>query len=224
MPRRKAKASTSVIDPNVPPEPVHSDDNFVDSLRTDLLKAQKATVPKPSEDISHRAELNKRLLQDLWEIHNQFEQVSVHLTLDPSQTLFATFVDFPTKWSFKENFDFAAVKTIELRDRMPGWIGYTLRFWYYPTPEGKAHFRSVFEWNEGETYHRYTGWMRMMTQAILYDAAESGVSIKAVHQVLRDVVIAWYSAHLDRTTAKLTSHLKEKYPRGASFTKETYRE
>ncbi|MCI4345036.1 MAG: hypothetical protein L3J87_05375 [Thermoplasmata archaeon] len=224
MPRRKTRTAAVVPDPAIPTEPALPDDNFVDSLKADLARTQKASLPKPDEDLGRRAELNRRLLQDLWEVHNQFEESSVHLTVDPSQTLFATFVDYPTKWTFKENFDFAAVKTIELRDRMPGWVGFTLRFWYYPTPEGKPHLRGVFEWCEGETYHRYTGWMRMMTQAVLYDAPDPQVNMRSIHQVLRDVVVAWFSAHLDRAPEKFTEHLKGKYPRGASFTKETYRE
>lgn len=225
MPRRKAHAVEIVPgDPAGPAEPPGPDDSFVDTLRTDLAQARRASTPKPAEDLTHRAELNRRLLQDLWEVHNQFEEVSVHLTVDPSQTLFATFVDYPTKWTFKDSFDFAGVKTIELRDRTPGWVGHTLRFWYYPTTEGKNHFRAVFEWCEGETYHRYTGWMRMITQAVLHDSPETAVSLRSIHQMLRDIVVAWYGAHLEKRPEKFTEHLKSKYPRGASFTRETYRE
>jgi hypothetical protein len=66
--------------------------------------------------------------------------------------------------------------------------------------------------------------MRMMTQAVLYDAPDPQVNMRSIHQVLRDVVVAWFGAHLDRAPEKLTEHLKAKYSRGASFAKETYRE
>ncbi|HUI38933.1 MAG TPA: hypothetical protein VLY85_04810 [Thermoplasmata archaeon] len=203
--------------------PAMADDDFVSSLKSELVRSQKAAGEKGEEDSTHRGETNKRLLQDLWEVHNQFEDVSVHLTIEPSQTLFATFVEYPQKWTFKENFDFGAVKTIELHDRTPGWLGFTMRFWYYRNPEGNSHLRGIYEWCEGESYHKYTGWMRMMNQAVLYDAPEDGVDFRALHPVLKDVVVSWYSAHLQRSPEALMSHLKEKFPKGASYAKESYR-
>ena len=129
MARKSARKVPDVPEPGTPlPEPALEDDDFVSSLKTELTKTQEAASAKTGEDLSARAEINRRLLQDLWEVHNQFEEVSVHLTIDPSQTLFATFAEYPTKWTFKENFDFGAVKTIELGDRASGWVGFTLRF------------------------------------------------------------------------------------------------
>jgi hypothetical protein len=224
MPRRAPHKLAEVPEPGTPPpEPELADDDFVSSLRTELSKRQEAAGARTGEDLSHRAELNKRLLQDLWEVHNQFEEVSVHLTLDPSQTLFATFAEYPTKWTFKENFDFGSVKTVELADRAAGWVGFTMRFWYYRTAEGVGRLRGIFEWCDGESYHRYSGWMRMMSQAILYDAAEDSVSVRELHRVLRDVVVQWYAAHLEKNPATFVAHLKEKYPKGASYAKESYR-
>jgi hypothetical protein len=227
MPRRaarKARVVADVPEPRTPaPEPPLADDDFVSSLKHELAKTQEVAGAKTGEDLSHRADINKRLLQDLWEVHNQFEEISVHLTIDPSQTLFATFAEYPTKWTFKENFDFGAVKTIELNDRASGWVGFTLRFWYYRTPEGRSHLRGIFEWCDGESYHRYSGWMRMMSQAVLYDAPEDDVSIGELHRILKDVVVQWYAAHLERTPEAFVAHLKEKYPKGASYAKESYR-
>ena len=227
MPRRAARKSEAVAEipePGTPsPEPALADDDFVSSLKNDLARTQEAAGAKTGEDLSHRAELNKRLLQDLWEVHNQFEDIGTHLTIDPSQTLFATFAEYPNKWTFKENFDFGAVKTIELNDRSPGWVGFTMRFWYYRTPEGKPRLRGIFEWCDGESYHRYSGWMRMMSQAVLYDGAEDGVHVVELHRMLRDVVVQWYAAHLERKPEAFVAHLKEKYPKGASYAKESYR-
>ncbi|MCI4368313.1 MAG: hypothetical protein L3K09_01940 [Thermoplasmata archaeon] len=200
------------------------EDDFVSSLKSELKRVQKSSGEQVTEDVSHRASVNRRLLQDLWEVRNQFEEASVHLTIDPSQTLFATFVEYPEKWAFKENFDFGAVKTIELKDRTQAWIGFTLRFWYYKTPEGRTHLRGIFEWCDGESYHRYTGWMRMMNQAVLCDCPEDAVNLKEIHQILRDIVVRWYSAHLERSPEKFIAHLKEKYPKGATYAKESYRD
>jgi len=222
MPRR---AASTVPSPTPEADPVARlpEDDFVASLKHELARAQKTSGEKTGEDLTHRGELNKRLLQDLWEVHNQFEEISVHLTIEPSQTLFATFVEYPEKWTFRDTFDFGAVKTIELKDRTPGWLGQTLRFWYYKTPEGKTHLRAIFEWSDGESYHRYTGWMRMMSQGVLYDAPDTAVNLHEFHAMLKDVVVHWYGSHIDRTPEAFVAHLKEKYPKGASYAKESYR-
>jgi hypothetical protein len=223
MPRRRSKGAPAA-EPNAD-GPIVAEDNFLESLKGEFAKAQKTVlVAQAGEDLSHRAQINQRLLQDLWEIHNQFDDIGGHLTIEPSQTLFAVFAEFPDKWSFKDSFDFGGVRSIELRDRTQGWIGFTLRFWYYTTHEGRPHFRGVFEWTEGESYHRYSGWMRMMAQAILYDAPEHSVDVRSLHSVLRDVVVKWYQAHLDKAPEKFIAHLKDKYPKGASYAKESFRE
>ncbi len=225
MPRGKKRNAEP--DPAAGPEaasvPALAEDDFVASLKSELTRSQRAVGQEDHAEEEHRGEINRRLLQDLWEVHNQFEDISIHLTVEPSQTLFATFVEYPTKWTFKENFDFAGVKTIELHDRTPSWLGYTLRFWYYRTPEGKSHLRGIYEWCEGESYHRYTGWMRMMNQAVLYDAVDTGVDFRTLHTALKDVVVHWYNAHLERTPEAFVGHLKEKYPKGAAYSREAYR-
>jgi hypothetical protein len=223
MPKRaKARPAPDPV-ADAAPATEMPEDNFVASLKEELQKTQKRVAEKPGEDLTHRAELNRRLLQDLWEVHNEFEEISVHLTVEPSQTLFATFVEYPQKWSFRDSFDFGGVKTIELKDRTPAWLGTTLRFWYYKTPEGKTHLRGIFEWSEGESYHRYSGWMRMMAQAVLYDSAEHSANLREIHQILKDVVVKWYAAHIDRAPETFVAHLKEKYPKGASYAVESYR-
>jgi hypothetical protein len=224
MARRKSVVAAPPTTPEEAVPPKLADDNFVVSLREELARSQKSTESKGGEDLAHRGELNKRLLQDLWEVHNQFEQISVHLTVEPSQTLFATFVEYPEKWSFRDSFDFGAVKTIELHDRTPGWVGFTLRFWYYRTPEGVSHLRGIYEWCEGESYHKYTGWMRMMNQAVLYDSREDDVNLRELHASLRDLVVRWYTAHLERSSESLIAHLKEKFPKGVTYAKESYRD
>ena len=223
MPRRPRSAARAPTAADSPAAPL--DDNFLDTLKGEFARVQEsANAPKPGEDMSHRAEVNRRLLQDFWEIHNQFDDAGAHLTIEPSQTLFALFAEYPDKWAFRDNFDFGGVKTIELRDRTQGWVGFTLRFWFYNTAEGRPHFRGVFEWTDGESYHRYSGWMRMMSQAVLYDSGEHTIDVRSVHNILRDVVVKWYTAHVDKAPEAFIAHLKEKYPKGASYAKESYRE
>jgi hypothetical protein len=225
MPRRSKRAPppAPTSDPEENSVPALAEDDFVLSLKSELSRAQHSVGQEDVVEGKERTEITKRLLQDLWEVHNQFEDISFHLTVEPSQTLFATFVEYPMKWTFKENFDFGGVKTIELHDRTPGWLGFTLRFWYYRTPEGKPHMRGIYEWCEGESYHRYSGWMRMMNQAVLYDAHEASVDFRSLHPILKDIVVAWYNSHLQRSPESFVAHLKEKFPKGAAYAKESYR-
>ncbi len=225
MARRSRRASVAVAETEAPAgETPAEDENFVTALRHELTRTQQDAERKTAgEDLSRRAELNKRLLQDLWEVHNQFEEVGVHLAIDPSQSLFATFAEYPTSWTFKDTFDFGAVRTVELGDRAQGWVGFTLRFWYYRADGGRSRLRGIFEWCDGESYHRYSGWMRMMSQAVLYDALEDEVDVRDLHRVLKDVIVRWYGAHLEKSPDSLVAHLKEKYPKGASYAREAYR-
>jgi hypothetical protein len=200
-----------------------SDDSFVQSLRTALEKTQVEVSSKGEEDLLLRSRLNKRLIQDLWEVHVQFEGIGVHLAMEPVPTLFATFAEYPSVWSFRESFDFGRVTSLELGDRAPGWLGFTLKFWYYRSPEGEARFRGIYEWCDGESYHRYAGWMRTMSQAILYDAPETSVDVDEIHRALQDVVVEWYAAHLEKSADRLIAHLKAKYPAGPTYSKESYR-
>ena len=201
-------------------------DEFAVSLKNELEKVQAVVVKEERTEqkgLGHRAAINRRLLQDLWEVDNQFETISVHLTLEPAATLFATIVEYPNQWTLRDSIDFGTLSTIELADRAAGWVGYGLRFWYYRDAEGRPRFRGIYEWTEGESYHRYSGWMRTMSQAVLVDAAESEVDLKVLQTTLRDVAVKWYAAHLNRSAESLTQYLKEKYPPGASYTKESYR-
>jgi len=49
------------------------------------------------------------------------------------------------------------------------------------------------------------------------------VNVRELHRILRDVVVQWYAAHLERNPATFVAHLKEKYAKGASYAKESYR-
>ena len=228
MPRGRAKKDDAAVP--LPPDEAETvtavalpEDDFLTSLKEELQRTQKLATTRAEEDPSRRAGVNRRLLQDLWEIHNIFEDLGVHLTMEPSQTLFATFTEFPQKWAFKDTFDFGAVQLLELKDRAPSWLGSGLKVWYYPDPKGRPRLRMVFEWCEGETYHKYSGWMRVIRQAILFDELLESVSVVALHKALRELVLAWYTSHVKNDPAVLTDHLTEHYPKGATETKEAYR-
>jgi hypothetical protein len=223
MPKRSERIENS--GPSDPDDlqvkvPEHiGDEEFLSTLRNELVRTRSAALARVDENRQVRTEVVKRLLEDLWEIHNMFDEVNIHMTMEPTHTTFATFAEFPKKWSFKDGFDFASVSAMELKDRTPGWVGDTLRIWYYTTQEGKVHLRVIFEWCQGETYQRYSGWMRIITQVVLYDSPAGDINVSQLHGVIKDVVVAWHSAHLNRDREKFLSHLREKYPAGTTQAK-----
>jgi hypothetical protein len=223
MPRHSEKSekddSIAQIDPaSGIAEPI-GDDEFLSALRSEIRRTGEAARSKVEENQAQRVDLIRGLLKDFWVIHNMFDEVGIHMTMEPAYTSFATFSEFPTKWNFKDGFDFASLTSMELKDRTPGWVGDSLRLWYYTTQEGKTHLRVIFEWCEGETYQRYSGWMRIITQVVLSDTPANEANLTHLRGVLKDVVIAWHAAHVNRDRDKFLSHLREKYPKGTTQAK-----
>lgn len=223
MPKRNDKVvlENAPLGPGEPlqPKEVTGDGQFLSSLRSDLARIRTEAVAKVDETRTQRIEAVRTLLEDLWEVHNMFDEVGIHMTIEPPHTTFAVFEEFPVKWRFKENYDFAALTAVELKDRTPGWVGDSLKAWFYTTQEGKTHFRMIFEWCEGETYQRYSGWMRIITQVVLYDTPAVDVEMGQIHGILKDVVVAWHAAHMNRDRERFLNHLREKYPKGSTQAK-----
>lgn len=203
----------------LPPKELVGDDTFLNSLRDEVARVRSEAVARVDESRQQRVDTVRTLLKDLWEVHNMFDEVGIHMTIDPPHTTFAVFEEFPVKWRFKENFDFAALNAVELKDRTPGWVGDSLKSWFYTTQEGKAHFRMIFEWCEGETYQRYSGWMRIITQVVLLDVPAADVNRSEIHGILKDVVVSWNAAHMNRDRERFLNHLRDKYPKGTTQAK-----
>jgi len=223
MPKRSEKTevgnSQGPVDVSLGAPERIGDEEFLAGLRSEVMRARAEAKVTVDESRQQRVDGAKRFLQDFWEIHNMFDDIGVHMTIDPAYTTFAFFEEFPKKWSFKPNYDFGSLTTVELKDRTPGWVGDTLRVWHYYTQEGKMHLRLEFEWCAGETYQRYSGWMRVITHVVLYDVPAAEVNFSHFHGVLKDVVVAWHSAHTNRDREKFLTHLKDKYPIGTTQTK-----
>ncbi|MCL4325198.1 MAG: hypothetical protein M1144_07065 [Candidatus Thermoplasmatota archaeon] len=222
MPKRTERGDNTA--PTGPGEPIQAkeligDEEFLSSLRSEVERLRRETTEKVDENKQLKIDTTRRLLQDLWEVHNMFDEVGIHMTIDPPHTSFALFDSFPDKWSFKQGYDFSALNSMELKDRTPGWVGDSLRMWYYTTQEGKTHLRMIFEWCEGETYQKYSGWMRIITQVVLYDAPAAEANMAHLHGIVKDVVLAWHAGHINRDREKFLTHLREKYPKGSTQAK-----
>jgi len=193
-------------------------DWFAD-LDAELEKKTVESMKEVVETNIQRTELNKTLIEDFWRIWIRFNKITVHFTIEPEYSSFARFEEFPGAWSFKEDFDFASVKNISLTDRTQdqGRVGDSMKVWYYAV-DTKIHVRMVFEYCEGEHYYKYAGWKRIFSQYVLYDSPSDAVDTKKLHDILADVVKVWYDSHLKRERDILLKHMKDKYPKGETFT------
>jgi hypothetical protein len=188
-------------------------------LDAELEKKTVESMKEVVETNTLRSELNKTLIEDFWRIWIRFNKITVHFTIEPEYSSFAKFDEFPNGWNFKEDFDFATVKNITLTDRTQdqGRVGDSVKAWYYAV-ESKVHVRIVFEYCEGEHYYKYAGWKRIFSQFVLYDSPTDAVDMKKLHDMLADVVKVWYDSHLRRERDILLKHMKDKYPKGETFT------
>ncbi len=194
-------------------------DDWFAALDEELSQKEKEIKEDVGVQNSKKAEINRVLIEDFWKIWNKFNSINVHFTMEPSHSAWAQFEEFPDKWSFKPNFNFAAVNSISLIDRTQdqGRMGDSIKVRYYNRGE-KPALRMVFEFCEGEHYYKYSGWKRIFGQYILYDEVLDKVSLKKIHEVLADVIKVWYESHLRRNRDLLLNHIKDNYERGESFT------
>jgi hypothetical protein len=194
-------------------------EDWFESLSKELDKKTDEIASDVGEHNSQKTDINKQLIGDFWKIWLKFNERGAHFTMEPSHTAFAQFEEFPSIWKFKQKFDFSRVNTIQLIDRTQdeGRVGDSIKAWYYQTAKA-PHVRLVFEYCEGEHYYKYSGWKRIFTQRILYDATVNSVSLDKVHKVLTDIVSVWYESHLRGNRDLLIEHIKGKYDKGETFT------
>ena len=184
-------------------------------------------VEKKTEEIIHdrgeynsqKIEVTKTLIEDFWRIWIRFNKEGLHFTMEPSHSAFAQFSEFPDEWSFKPKFDFSAVGSINLTDRTQdqGRIGDSIKAWYY-NKDSSTHLRIVFEYCEGEHYYKYSGWKRIFTQQVLYDATLSKVSFTKIHEMLGGLIKIWFESHLRRNREMLLKHVRDNFEKGETFT------
>jgi hypothetical protein len=189
------------------------------ALDKELEKRTKEIISDVEEQDAQKSEINQTLIEDFWRIWIRFNREGVHFTMEPSHSAFAQFEDFPEPWKFKPKFKFSTVNTVQLIDRTQdqGRVGDSLKAWYYNTSKA-THLRMVFEYCEGEHYYKYSGWKRIFTQRVLYDATLNSLSYDKLHKILADVVKIWYESHIRRNRENLIKHLKDNYEKGETFT------
>ncbi len=194
---------------------------WFEELEEVLNKKREEIIKEYSEQHEKKAELNKELIQDFWRIWIKFNDENIHFKMEPPSSLWARFINnnFPYEWVLKDDFNFAAVDHISLTDttRDQNRAGDSLRIIYYDGEEGET-LKMIFEFCEGEKYYKYSGWKRIYSQYILYEAPVKEADIDKIHEILKEVIAYWFESHLRRKRDIILNYIRDNYKKGASFT------
>ncbi len=188
--------------------------DWFDELDEELQKKTEETYRNLGERDSKLAEINQQFIKDFWRIWIRFEKINVHFSMKPEYSSFAKIKEFPENWEFKENFDFTNVRTIRLMDKTQdeNRAGDTLLIDYY-TEEDDFKVGMFFEFCEGETYYKYSGWKRIYARYSLWEAEFplKGKDMDGFHNALKDIVKIWYESHLKRDRNLILDYIKDNY-------------
>ena len=190
-------------------------------LEEELNKKKEEVIREYSEQHERKAELNRELIQDFWRIWIKFNDENIHFKMEPPSSLWAKFINnnFPYEWVLKDDFNFSAVDQISLTDttRDQNRAGDSLRVIYYDGEEGET-LKMIFEFCEGEKYYKYSGWKRIYSQYILYEASVKDADLNEIHKILKEVIAYWFESHLRRKRDIILNYIRENYKKGTSFT------
>jgi len=194
--------------------------DWFDSLDSELEKKTMEIAHDVGQQATMKDELNKSLIDDLFKVWKRFNKINVTLSLEPSYNNFAIFDEpFPDgAWHWRPGFNATAVNSLSLIDRTQdqGRIGDALKI-EYVSADGKPRLKMTFEYCEGEHYYKYSGWKRLWAQHNLYEADVDKLNVDKVHEIMGDIVRAWYESHLRRNRDSLIKHIKKSYERVETY-------
>jgi hypothetical protein len=188
-------------------------------LEKELEKRKEEVIEEISTESEKKEEINRTLIEDFWKIWIKFNEINVHMTMVPEPSLWGVFEEFPYQWRFKGDFDVAKVNLISLTDttRDQGRTGDSLKALYFHGEEGEK-LRLIFEFCEGEKYYKYSGWKRIYSQYLLYEAKVKEVDLDKIHEVLLGVIATWYESHLKRKRDIILNYIRENFEKLETFT------
>jgi len=194
-------------------------EDWFDKLEKELETKTKKIYTDLSVQNKTKVNINETLIEDLWKIWLKFNEINVHFTLEPPSSQWAIFEEYPDIWRLKDDVNYSSINLITLTDttRAEGRTGDSLKILYYDS-DNKESLRLAFEFCEGEKYYKYSGWKRVYSQYILYDAEVKKVNLDKIHEILADIIKAWFESHLRRKRDVIISHIKENYEKGETFT------
>ncbi|MFP4051308.1 MAG: hypothetical protein ACLFVB_06160 [Thermoplasmata archaeon] len=188
--------------------------DWFDELDAELEEKTEEVFRDLGERDSRMAELNRQFIKDFWRIWIRFEKLNVHFSIQPDYSSFAHFKEFPENWDFREDFDFSAVRKIKLMDKTQedNRTGDTLLLEYY-TEEDTLHLGLLFEYCEGETYYKYSGWKRIFARYQIFDTEFpiDDDKVDDMHRILKDIIKTWYESHLKRDRNIIIDYIEDNF-------------
>ncbi len=188
--------------------------DWFDELDAELEEKTSEVFRNLGERDSKMAELNRQFIKDFWRIWIRFEKLNVHFSMRPDYSSFAHFKEFPEKWEFRNDFDFSEVRKMKLMDKTQedDRTGDSLILEYF-TDEDKLKVGLFFEFSEGETYYKYSGWKRIFARYSLFESEFpiEDDQMDEFHGILKEVVKNWYTSHLKRDRNVIIEHIKSEY-------------
>ncbi len=191
--------------------------DWFQKLEKELQKKEQEVLKDNSMTTGKKAEINKRLLTNLWVTWVRFNKQDIHFTIEPAPNKWLEFTAYPDKFQLRDDFFFENVNNIVFRDtaRDIERLGDSLKVIYKKDEQERINL--IFEFSEGEKYDRYTGWHRYFTQYILYDKPVKEASQEEIDNILLNVVAKWYESQLRRDREVILQYIKENFKKGETF-------
>lgn len=188
--------------------------DWFDELDAELDEKTSEVFRNLGERDSKMAEMNRQFIKDFWRIWIRFEKLNVHFSMQPDYSSFAHFDEFPEDWEFREDFDFSNVKKIKLMDKTQenNRTGDSLVLEYYNQDE-TLKIGLFFEFSEGETYYKYSGWKRIFARYSLFEEEFplEDEDMDEFHETLKEIVKRWYESHLKQDRDMIISNIENEY-------------
>lgn len=202
------------------PEPSVRKPKWIEVLEKELELEKSAVRKVDSAQKSRLLRINRELAENFWHLWLRFNSLDAMMTMQPDPQGFINFTVFPDEWRFKPDFDYSALDTIALVDttQEQDRVGDSLIANYY-TAGGECRFRLVFEFLEGEKYHRYAGWKRHIARHTLLDKPLESLTMPDIRKALGDVAKAWYGSYLKESRKVIVKFIRENYPQSETFMK-----
>lgn len=197
--------------------PESEEKDWFSKLDAELLKKEKQVLKDSSMTTGKKADLNKRILTDLWQTWVRFNAQNIHFTIDPPPNKWLEFSNYPDKYHLRNDFFFENVSNITFRDTAKEIerVGDSLKFIYKKNETERISV--MFEFSEGEKYDRYTGWHRYFTQYVLYESSLRSAKIEEIEEILLALMAKWYESQLRRDRQLIIEEVKANYNKGETF-------
>lgn len=201
-------------------EKVDEAGDWFDELDAELDEKTSEVYRSRGEKASKMSELNRQFIKDFWRIWIRFENLDVHFSMQPDYSSFAHFNEFPEDWELREDFDFSSVKKIKLMDKTQesDRTGDSLVLEYY-SEEDTLRLGLFFEYCEGETYYKYSGWKRIFARYSIFDKEFpiEDEEMDEFHKELKGVVKKWYESHLKRDRHIIIDYIEDEYEKTEEY-------